>query len=401
MTIPLSSLRMLRRNLIVPAVMWTALPQHASSSPKIDTYLAKFKSEFPNQDMKEEFPGRFGPQIRQRYIDKDPSISNELFAMARGPTSTPISVNSYVVNGVRFVVHSRNERRKTKNNGICSPDEKDGEILNHLDFATLNKDGQSTDVEAPPDIIDVDEYDAFIDDEDNVPHDLADFDDEDLANDDDDDDISATVAQGHGGGDDPSRPPPCRKATSGGKGGGRQRTRKETKNLGIKKITDEWDPLKIQFEWNDKGTMLHLDPTGRVRRQPSDPDLPRMSNRQTRILRLTIGLILRMLPEPLKMLKTKQRARSSVGRIPVTCYPLRPAGRDDPIEGSKRRYDDGVLAGQDRDAVYINEPRGMYTDADIDEIKQDSKRLRKELDLLRTVVRSDDRMSQLLTQLES
>nr|GEU58570.1 hypothetical protein [Tanacetum cinerariifolium] len=54
-----------------------------------------------------------------------------------------------------------------------------------------------------------------------------------------------------------------------------------------------------------------------------------------------------------------------------------------------------------RDAISINEPRGMYTDADIDEIKQDSKRLRKELDFLRTVVRSDYRMSQLLTQLES
>ncbi|GKG26000.1 hypothetical protein Tco_0399146, partial [Tanacetum coccineum] len=47
------------------------------------------------------------------------------------------------------------------------------------------------------------------------------------------------------------------------------------------------------------------------------------------------------------------------------------------------------------------EPRGTYIDTDVDEIKEDSKRLRKELDLLRTVVRSDDRMSQLLTQLES
>ncbi|GJU77932.1 hypothetical protein Tco_1275002 [Tanacetum coccineum] len=42
---------------------------------KIDTYWAKFKSEFPNQDMKEEFPGWFGSQIRQRYIDKDPGVS--------------------------------------------------------------------------------------------------------------------------------------------------------------------------------------------------------------------------------------------------------------------------------------------------------------------------------------
>ncbi|GKD60867.1 hypothetical protein Tco_1298376, partial [Tanacetum coccineum] len=142
--------------------------------------------------------------------------------------------------------------------------------LNDLDFATLNIDGQSTDVKAPPDIIDVDEDDDFIDDEDVFPHDLADFDDEVLANDDDDVVISTTVARGHGGdggGDDPSRPPP-HSIRIGFRGvGGRKATREagrlgtsgETRNLGLKKITDEWGPLKIRFEWNDKGTMLHLD----------------------------------------------------------------------------------------------------------------------------------------------
>ncbi|GJU97341.1 hypothetical protein Tco_1326612 [Tanacetum coccineum] len=64
-------------------------------------------------------------------------------------------------------------------------------------------------------------------------------------------------------------------------------------------------------------------------------------------------------------------------------------------EGSRRQYATG------RGAISINEPRAMYTDADVDEIKKDNKRLRKELDLLRTVVRSDDWMSQLLTRLES
>ncbi|GJR94127.1 hypothetical protein Tco_0266301 [Tanacetum coccineum] len=71
--------------------------------------------------------------------------------------------------------------------------------LDDLDFATLNIDGQSMDVDAPPDIIDVDEDDDLIDDEDALPHDLADFDDEDLANDDDDVVMSADVARGHGG----------------------------------------------------------------------------------------------------------------------------------------------------------------------------------------------------------
>ncbi|GKD55437.1 hypothetical protein Tco_1288824 [Tanacetum coccineum] len=113
---------------------------------------------------------------------------------------------------MRFVVHSRDEHRTTQNNSICSPSEKDGEILNDLDFATFNIDGQSTDIEAPSYIIDVDSDDYFIDDEDDIPHDLAYFDDELANDDDDDDDVAATmsiaVARGHGGDDDPSRPPP-------------------------------------------------------------------------------------------------------------------------------------------------------------------------------------------------
>nr|GEU87936.1 hypothetical protein [Tanacetum cinerariifolium] len=79
-------------------------------------------SEFPNKDMKEEFPGWFGKQIRQRHADNDPGVSesNELLALAYGPSQTPISVNSCVVNDARFVVHNHDERRTTQNNGICS-----------------------------------------------------------------------------------------------------------------------------------------------------------------------------------------------------------------------------------------------------------------------------------------
>nr|GEV37358.1 hypothetical protein [Tanacetum cinerariifolium] len=88
-------------------VIWYVL----HNSLEIDTYRVKFKSEFPNKDMKEEFP------------DNDPGVSesSELFALACGPSHTPISVNSYVVNSVRFVVHRRDERRTTQNSGICSP----------------------------------------------------------------------------------------------------------------------------------------------------------------------------------------------------------------------------------------------------------------------------------------
>nr|GEX62991.1 hypothetical protein [Tanacetum cinerariifolium] len=143
--------------------------------------------------------------------DKDPEVitTSELFALGYGPTWTSISINTCVVAGVRHVVHNRDERRTTQNSGICSlgPDgemyyEDDPDIihfynsfdlslstsLNDLDNGTVHIDGQSTEVDAPPDIIGVvDEDDDIIDNEDAIPHDLADFDDEDLINVDDDD----------------------------------------------------------------------------------------------------------------------------------------------------------------------------------------------------------------------
>ncbi|GJS79372.1 SRP72 RNA-binding domain-containing protein [Tanacetum coccineum] len=61
-------------------------------------------------------------------------------------------------------------------------------------IVTLNINGQLTDVDAPPNIIDVDEDDDFIDDKDVVPRDLADSNDEVLTNDDDDDDVAVVYS---------------------------------------------------------------------------------------------------------------------------------------------------------------------------------------------------------------
>ncbi|GJU75637.1 CACTA transposable element [Tanacetum coccineum] len=66
--------------------------------------------------------------------------------------------------------------------------------LNDLDNATLHIDGQSTEVDTPPDIIDLDEDNVIIDNEDALPHDLADFDDEDLVNVDDDDGVDVVYS---------------------------------------------------------------------------------------------------------------------------------------------------------------------------------------------------------------
>ncbi|GJV66467.1 hypothetical protein Tco_1481976 [Tanacetum coccineum] len=135
------------------------------NSPEIDTYRSQFKSLFPNKDMKEEFPEWFGSQTRQRHVDndKDPEVSttSELFALAWDDPDIIHFDNSY--------------------------DLPLSTSLNDLDNVTLHIDGQSTEVDAPPDIIDVVDQDNDItDDEDALPHDLADSDDEDLINVDDD-----------------------------------------------------------------------------------------------------------------------------------------------------------------------------------------------------------------------
>ncbi|GJZ44331.1 hypothetical protein Tco_0591586 [Tanacetum coccineum] len=82
--------------------------------------LKKVKCLFPNKDMKEAFPEWFGSQIRQRHVDndKDPEVSttSELFALACGPTWTPISINSCVVDCVSFKKSSSLTKGKRKPN---------------------------------------------------------------------------------------------------------------------------------------------------------------------------------------------------------------------------------------------------------------------------------------------
>ncbi|GJT85393.1 F-box domain containing protein [Tanacetum coccineum] len=211
------------------------------------------------------------------------------------------------LHGVRYVVQSRDERRTTQNSSICAPG-LDGEMgvivvenetdIIHLDnssdlppstsgndsdnvtfYIYLHIDGESTEVDAPPDIIDVPgEDDDISDDEDPLPHDLADSDVEDLINDDDGVEKMADVARAHGGdggGEDPSRPPPTsfgcagcfinrgkgkRKPNLGGVKAGRK-TRERTRNQVLKDAVaaNKGRPIEIGFEDRADNTVV---PTG-------------------------------------------------------------------------------------------------------------------------------------------
>ncbi|GKB54183.1 hypothetical protein Tco_0904936, partial [Tanacetum coccineum] len=302
--------------------------------------------EFPNQDIKEEFSGWVGSQIRQRYIDKDLVVSDD-----------------------HDVIHFNNSTDLTLSTS-----------LNDLDFVTLNIDGQSMDVDAPPDIIDVDEDDDFIDDEDVLPHDLADSDNEDLAN--DDVAMSADVARGHcgdGGGDD--RPPPSQIFTGCRGRGGRKPNRRGRKA----------DKLGTHDYWLDAKN------PARALQNDQNREKSKVFCRQgTR----SLAVIRDMLMESSETRELRDLGANMSTGVPYT---------NDQImamvcRGKQQRHILGVgrvLARQGRGVISINEPRCTHTNADVDEVKEENKKLRKELNMLMTVVRSDDQMSQLLMQLQS
>nr|GFB26380.1 hypothetical protein [Tanacetum cinerariifolium] len=200
-------------------VIWYVL----HNSPEIDAYWSQFKNKFPNKDMKEEFPDWFGSQIRQCHVDKDQGVSasSELFALTCGPTPTLISVNSCVVNGVRFVMHNHDERRTSQNNDIFSPDGKDeemyyGQFQEILEFLYL--------------LFKVVLFRVKWFDTSNEGRRVQNY---VIRN-----NMTQIWAKGMG----------IRKSNLGGRKASRLHTSKETRDLGLKKITDVHGPVPILFE---------------------------------------------------------------------------------------------------------------------------------------------------------
>nr|GEY70044.1 hypothetical protein [Tanacetum cinerariifolium] len=63
-------------------------------------------------------------------------------------------------------------------------------------------------------------------------------------------------------------------------------------------------------------------------------------------------------------------------------------------------YTEDEIMTMGKDVLTIPEPRCTHT-ADVDEVEAENKQLRKEINMLMKVVRSDDKFSQLLMQLQS
>ncbi|GKD74729.1 hypothetical protein Tco_1333011, partial [Tanacetum coccineum] len=286
---------------------------------------------------------------------------------------------------------------------------------------------------------DVDEDDDIIDDEDVLPHDLAYSDDEDLVNADDDDDVSvvysseeedwslvitSNVAWGHGGdggGDDRSplheSAGGCRghpEANLGGRKAGRMHTRKETQNLGLRKITDELGPQPIRFEWKDNGTIIPPERKGggvleKIRTQF---DLqPHMQSEIWPDIRKGIDQHLGKIytDNKLESLKLQENQPDEDRRLYEEMLRLEGLGTytDDRImamvrEGKQRGHILGVgrvLAGKGKDVLDVLVPRCNHT-SDVNELKKSNKKL-QQIDMITKAMSSDNRYSQLFTQLQS
>nr|GEW32099.1 hypothetical protein [Tanacetum cinerariifolium] len=179
-------------------VIWYVL----HNSPEIDTYQAKFKIEFPNKDMKEEFPGWFEKQIHQRHVDNDSGVNES--NMARRPLGWKVIEHvshKKFLNGGVIVVEDDPDVIHVDN----SSDLALSTSLNDLEITALHIDGQPIDVDAPLDIIDG-----------------------------------------------------TRKPNLGGRRAGRLYTRQETRKLGLKTITDKSGPVPIRFEVEDRETLMPL-----------------------------------------------------------------------------------------------------------------------------------------------
>nr|GEY42346.1 hypothetical protein [Tanacetum cinerariifolium] len=385
-------------------VIWYIL----HNSPEIDTYQAKFKSEFPNKDMKEDF-------LRLVWeADNDPAVSesSELFALAYGPSQTSISVNSCIVNDVS---------------------------LNDLEIMALHIDGQSIDVDTPPDIIDVDEDDDIIDEEDPIPHDLAYFIDEDSS--------TLILIMIDSGGDD--RLPPyqipigcegclgnrgksTQKPNLGGRRAGRMHTRQETRNLRLKAITDKNGLVPIQFEFGDRETLMPLGDyvahwanyLGEVVRElplhyPSWRQLPpeRLAGSWQRLRQKIYASIQQHLQKIYNGKKAALKERYwdpdedgayDVERIRRgrSNTPLGVPNTDDEIivivhKGKQRRHILGVGRVLSRHGTVISPQPPCTHSFDVAKLKKSEKLLTKHVNMFMELFRSDAKFSQMLTQLES
>ncbi|GJY32979.1 hypothetical protein Tco_0417448 [Tanacetum coccineum] len=238
---------------------------------------------------------------------------------------------------------------------------------------------------------------------------------------------------GDGGGDD--RPPShhiptgcggclgnrgkgTRKPNLGGRRAGKH-TRQETQNLGLKAITDKSGPVPIRFEFGDRETLMPLDEhvrelplhypswhqvpaeqkAGVMARigmeEPATREYPSLIH--TFLLTHTVnGVFLNPEDKALYMLSYRV-----VGSNTEMVYPI-PRMRNRPSFARQAAVHDSrvgrVLPGQ---GTVIPPPPPCTHSSDVVKLKKREKVLTRQVNMFMKLFRSDDKFSQMLSQLES
>ncbi|GJT90508.1 uncharacterized protein Tco_1079353 [Tanacetum coccineum] len=147
----------------------------------VKSWITKFKEDsmvcprqqecclaMPENDLPTKFSPWFRDKISTLYTKNPSECSLELFALASEPKDHATYYTSCIVNGVKFVVRSRDERLITQNSGVLTPGENGSMFYEDLEYTRLSGAGPSTEVSFIPtsrvnddDFIDDDvEYDA-------------------------------------------------------------------------------------------------------------------------------------------------------------------------------------------------------------------------------------------------
>ncbi|KAJ9543051.1 hypothetical protein OSB04_022758 [Centaurea solstitialis] len=89
--------------------------------PEIQVYMDQFHSEMQGSNLQNEFPSWFNKKMCNLRQAASPECTDELFSLAHGTNFNAHSYTGCIVNGVRFVVRSRDMQRTTQNSGVAVP----------------------------------------------------------------------------------------------------------------------------------------------------------------------------------------------------------------------------------------------------------------------------------------
>ncbi|GKD48603.1 hypothetical protein Tco_1277579, partial [Tanacetum coccineum] len=201
-----------------------------------------------------------------------------------------------------------------------------------------------------------------------------------------------------------------RKPSREGRKAGRLDTRGPTRNLGLKSITDKSGPVKIRFEFSDRGTLMPLGDHAAhwsnlleeiVREFPMHYPAWRKIKPERKagvmgLIRAQFDLMPHMQSDHSpNIYKGIQQQLAKIytdnkSTLKKEHWVAKPDGT----------YDEEMLRLQD---LGSNTPSGVpYTDDEINaQVKKKNKHLQKQINMLMKVVRSDGKFSQMHTQLKS